>query len=227
MVSLLHLRASSWLVLSLVFGSCAGDVTPAMYRRRALPVAKGNASVIPVSNGRALLTIEVRKGKKKYGLFGGKAELGETLAQTAAREAFEESGRTLSDASRNAISQLEPAAFKECRLAFMHVAVAPVGTEDAAAPARFIEANANREDSTTKHVDIDWVDIGKLLNHRWRKDSVHYHQALMMAAVRETLGKHLVSADVVSGEKRQRDAFSDLEDDPGLEDALAGAEVQA
>ena len=89
---------------------------PAMYRRRALPVASGNASVIPVSNGRALLTIEVRNGKKKaYGLFGGKAEPGETLAQTAAREAFEESGRTLSDASRNAISQLEPAAFKECR----------------------------------------------------------------------------------------------------------------
>ena len=37
---------------------------PSMYRRRALPVAGGNASVIPVSNGRALLTIEVRKGKK-------------------------------------------------------------------------------------------------------------------------------------------------------------------
>ena len=91
---------------------------PAMYRRRALPVANGNASVIPVSNGRALLTIEVRKGKQKYGLFGGKAEPGETLAQTAAREAFEESGNALSVASRNAISQLEPAAFKECRCRF-------------------------------------------------------------------------------------------------------------
>ena len=51
--------------------------------------------------------------------------------------------------------------------------------------------------------------------------------ANVMAAVRKTLRKHLVSADVVSGEKRQRDAFSDLEDDPGLEAAMAGAEVQA
>ena len=37
----------------------------------------------------------------------------------------------------------------------------------------------------------------------------------------------MVSATAVSGEKRQRDAFSDLEDDPRLEDALAGAEAQA
>ena len=220
MVGLLHLRAFSWLVLSLVFGSCAGDVTPAMYRRRALPVAKGNASVIPVSNGRALLTIEVRKGKKKYGLFGGKAEPGETLAQTAAREAFEESGRTLSDASRNAISQLEPAAFKECRLAFMLVAVAPVGIEDAAAPARFIKANANRAGSTTKHVDIKWVDLADLLNYRWRKDNMHSHQGLMVDAVRETLREHMVST-AVSGEKRARDAAPDMDDGPELETVMA------
>ena len=199
-----------------------------MYRRCALPVAGGNASVIPVSNGRALLTIEVRKGKKRYGLFGGKAEPGEKLAQTAAREAFEESGRTLSDASRNAISQLEPAAFKECRLAFMHVAVAPVGTEDAAAPARFIEANANRVGSTTKHVGIEWVGIGKLLDYRWRKDYVHSHQALMIAAVRETLQEHVVSATaVMSGEKRGRDELPDFEAEDGFEAAMAGAEVQA
>ena len=200
---------------------------PATYRRCALPVAGGNASVIPVSNGRALLTIEVRKGKKRYGLFGGKAEPGEKLAQTAAREAFEESGRTLSVASRNAISQLEPAAFKECRLAFMHVAVAPVGTEDAAAPARFNKANANRAGSTTKHVGTEWVDLGKLLDHRWRKQNVHYHQCLMVVAVRETLREHVVSATAVSGEKRQRDAFSDVDDGTELEAAMVAAEAQA
>ena len=206
---------------------------PAMYRRRALPVAGGNASVIPVSNGRALLTIEVRKREQKYGLFGGKAEPGETLAQTAAREAFEESGRTLSDASRHIISQLEPAAFKECRMAEMHVAVAPVGTEDAAAPARFIEANANRAGSTTKHVDIEWVDIAKLLDHRWRKDNVHHHQALMIAAVRATLREHVVSATAVSGEKRARGAELDMDDELAaamadeVEAAMAEAEAQA
>eukprot|EP00964_Phaeocystis_antarctica_P129131 scaffold92998_cov61-Phaeocystis_antarctica.AAC.3 len=201
---------------------------PAMYRRRALPVVGGNASVIPVSGGRALLTIEVRKGKQKYGLFGGKAEPGETLAQTAAREAFEESGRTLSVASRNAISQLEPAAFKECRLAFMHVAVAPVGTEDAAAPDRFIEANANRAGSTTKHVGVKWVDLADLLDHRWRKENVHYHQGLMVVAVRETLREHVVSATAVSGEKRTRDAALDTMDDgPELEAAVVAAEARA
>jgi 8-oxo-dGTP pyrophosphatase MutT (NUDIX family) len=197
---------------------------PTMYRRRALPVANGNASVIPVSNGRALLTIEVRKGKEKYGLFGGKAEPGETLAQTAAREAFEESGNALSVASRTAISQLEPAAFKECRSVFMHVAVAPVGTEDAAAPTHFIEANANRPGSKTKHVGIEWVDIGKLLNYRWRTDNVHDHQRVMVVAMREALQKHVVSGGVVSGEKRGRDESSDFEDDDGFKEAMAGAE---
>ena len=122
---------------------------------------------------------------------------------------------------------MEPAAFSECRVAEMHVAVAPVGTEDAAAPARFIEANANRAGSTTKHVGTEWVDLGKLLDHRWRKDNVHHHQCLMVVAVRETLREHVVSATAVSGEKRQRDAFSDLEDDPGIEHAVARAEALA
>ena len=198
---------------------------PAMYRRRALPVVGGNASVIPVSGGRALLTIEVREGKQKYGLFGGNAEPGDgTLAQTAAREAFEESGNALSVASRNAISQLEPAAFKECRSVFMHVAVAPVGTEDAAAPAHFIEAKANRPGSTTKHVGIEWVDIGKLLNYRWRTDNVHDHQRMMVVAVQKALQKHVVSGGGVSGEKRGRDESSDVEDEEGFEAAMAVAE---
>ena len=202
---------------------------PAMHRRRALPVAGGNASVIPVSNGRALLTVEVRKGEKKYGLFGGKAEPGdETLAQTAAREAFEESGRALSGATRNAISRLEPTAFRECSNAFMHVAVAPVGPEDAEAPARFRPANANRAGSTTKHVGIEWVDIADLLNHKWRFKNVHYHQRLMVTVVRETLREHVVSATAVSGEKRARDAALDTMDDgPELEAAMVAAEARA
>jgi len=198
---------------------------PPMYRHRALPVAGGNASVIPVSNGRALLTIEVRKGKKKYGLFGGKAEPGETLGQTAAREAFEESGRTLSDASRNAISQLEPAAFKECRPAFMRVAVAPVGVEDDASPSQFVEANANRAGSSTKHVGIEWVDLTQLLNYQWHKGNMHDHQCWMVVAVRETLQKYVVSGNAVCGEKRSRDALlDDIDDDTELEAAMTAAE---
>jgi 8-oxo-dGTP pyrophosphatase MutT (NUDIX family) len=196
--------------------------TPSMHRRRASSVVSGNASVIPVSNGRALLTIEVREGvaEQKYGLFGGKAEPGEALAQTAALEAFEQSGHMLSDATSNAIAQLEPVAFKECRAASMHIAVVPVGTEDAAAPSRFVEANANRAGSSTKHVGIEWVDIAKLLDHLWRKRNMH--QGVMVAAVRETLRKHVVTGDAVCGEKRSRDLFSDLDDD-AMADALDAA----
>ena len=158
----------------------------------------------------------MRKGEQKYGLLGGKAEPGdETLAKTAAREAFEESGRTLSDAARNAISRLEPAAFRECRAASMHVAVAPVGPEDATAPARFKEADANRPGSTTRHVGIVWVGLAELLDHRWRKERMHGHQALMVAAVREMLRKHVGAGTAVSGAKRARDEPAD----PGPEAA--------
>ena len=103
----------------------------------------------------------------------------------------------------------------------MHVAVAPVGTEDAAAPSRFIEANANRAGSTTKHVGTEWVDLADLLNYRWRKENVHYHQALMTVAVRDTLQKHVVSGDtVLCGEKRSRDAFFDSDENAAELDAM-------
>ena len=102
----------------------------------------------------------------------------------------------------------------------MHVAVAPVGSEDALAPARFNGANANRAGSTTKHVGIEWVDLGMLLDHRWRQQNVHHHQCLMVAAVRETLREHVVSGAAVSGGKRARD------ESPGPRpDAAAMADV--
>ena len=165
---------------------------PAMHRGRASPAASRNASVIPVFNGRALLIRITIEGvtAQKYGLIGGKGGPGETLAETAAREV---SGRVL----RNAIAQLEPAAFKECRAASMHIAVATVGTEDA---------------SSSKHVE--WVDIAKLLDHQWRK--LNMHQGVVVAAVRETLQKHLVTG------KRSRDSSSDLDDD-AMADALDAA----
>ena len=66
-----------------------------------------------------------------------------------------------------------------------------------------------------------------MLDYRWRTENVHRDQSKMVVAVRETLRKHLVSGTAVSGEKRTRDAFLDLEYEPGLEDPLVGAEVQA
>ena len=49
----------------------------------------------------------------------------------------------------------------------------------------------------------------------------------MIVAVRETLRKHAVSATAVSGEKRARDEFSDIEEDNGFEAAIAEAERDA
>ena len=171
-------------------------------------MAGGNASVIPVHNGRALLTIEVRGRKRGYGLFGGKAEPGETLAVTAAREAYEETGGILSDASRAAIESLDSTAFKECRKAAMHVAVVPVGGEDDNAPSLFDEAKANRPGSKTTHVGVEWVDINKLLDYRWRTGTgyMHYHHSLMVCAVRSALSDQTTPAGGrLTGEKRSRE----------------------
>ena len=48
------------------------------------------------------------------------------------------------------------------------------------------------------------------------------HQGVMVAAVRETLRKHVVTGDAVCGEKRSRDLFSDLDDD-AMADVLDAA----
>jgi 8-oxo-dGTP pyrophosphatase MutT (NUDIX family) len=203
---------------------------PSARRSHPLPVAGGNASVIPVHNGRALLTIEVRDRKRGYGLFGGKAETGETLAVTAAREAYEETGRILSDASRAAIESFDLAAFKECRAAAMHVAVVPIGGEDDNAPSLFDKAKANRPGSKTEHVGVAWVDINKLLDHRWRTGtgSMHYHHRLMVDAVRSALSDQKTPAGGrLTGEKRSRDEPSDDELIAALDAAEAGATAAA
>lgn len=164
---------------------------PSTCRRDAPSVVGGNASIIPVHKGCALLTIEVRDGKRKYGLLGGKAEDGESLAMTAAREAFEESGRSLSDATRITISNLNSAsAFKWCGKVEMHVAIAPVGREDVDAPSKFNKTRANRPGSKTEHVGIKWVEISELLNFEWRKKEMHWHASLMIVAVRDALRGH-------------------------------------
>lgn len=185
----------------------------------------GNASVIPVHNGQALLTLEERGGKRRYGLFGGKAEAGETLGTTAAREANEESGRALSDAALADISALEPSAFKQCPAASMHVAVVCVGGEDLDAPSKFTETLANRPGSQTKHVGTEWVDIKRLLNFTWRKREMHWHASLMAVAVRDSLEGHAAATVPVCGEKRPRETLSDIDDDAMIA-AVEAAEAE-
>jgi len=183
---------------------------PSTYHSRSLPLVGGNASVIPVHNGFALLPIEVRGKKEMYGLFGGKAEPGETLADTAAREACEATGCTLSDASCAAIRSLDSTAFKECKKAAMYVAVVPIGSEDynfrRTTPSDYDKTNANRPGSTTKHVGVEWIDISNLLNHGWRRKEMHYHDCLMVLTVRAALEEQCTTTNArLTGEKRPRD----------------------
>jgi len=197
---------------------------PLAYRRNEPHAVGGNASVIPVHNGRALLTREVRKCSygllSGYGLLGGKADSGETLAATAAREAYEESGLSLSDATRTTISNLDSAsAFKWCDKAAMHVAVAPVGSEDVDAPSKFDKTRANRPGSKTEHVGIEWVEIDELLKFEWRCNEMHRHASLMVVAVRDALRGHAGGGPLPetatrpsAGDKRPRDTLSDIDD---------------
>ena len=69
------------------------------------PAAGAVASVALVHKGRVLLTRETRGGKSLLNLPGGKAEAGETLGQTAAREAHEETGKQLTARTLTAIGR--------------------------------------------------------------------------------------------------------------------------
>ena len=64
------------------------------------------ASVALMHKGRVLLTRETRNGKSLLNLPGGKAEAGETLGQTAAREAHEETGKQLTARTLTAIAAI-------------------------------------------------------------------------------------------------------------------------
>ena len=70
------------------------------------PAAGAVASVALVHKGRVLLTRETRDGKSLLNLPGGKGEAGETLGQTAAREAHEETGKQLTERTRTAIAAI-------------------------------------------------------------------------------------------------------------------------
>ena len=72
----------------------------------ATPAAGAVASVALIHKGRVLLTRETRNGKSLLNLPGGKAEAGETLGQTAAREAHEETGKQLTARTRTAIAAI-------------------------------------------------------------------------------------------------------------------------
>ena len=164
---------------------------PDAHGARVQSTTSRDAAVIPVRNGRALLTLERRLpgNKTMYGLLGGKRDANETLAATAAREAFEKTGHALSDESRRAIEALSDGAFLWCPGAQMHVAVTAVGPGDDDLPTRFDESLANRPGLCTQ-LGLVWRDVTDLLNFRFRRSHMHSHARAMILQSIDALKEH-------------------------------------
>ena len=135
----------------------------------------------------ALLTREVRGGVLKYGLLGGKGQLVETRAQTASREAFEETGRKLSAATCQAITAQPTAA--ECPTTRAHVFLLRLAADspDADVHLRFDRAAANRCGSDTVHECLEWVPIASLRHAGWQKRELHLHAQFLVRSARQML----------------------------------------
>ena len=130
---------------------------------------------------RVLLTRERRRGESRYGVLGGSHEPGESSSQTAAREAWEETGKQLSSETTNAIQGLAGGA--RCR--FTQGAVFAVrlasGSPDDTVDQRFNAAAANRPGSQTYQEGVEWVGVSELRDHRWRDQNMHKHAAAAAA----------------------------------------------
>ena len=116
----------------------------------------GTASVALVHKGRVLLTRETRKGETKLNLPGGKAEAGETLGATAAREAHEETGMQLAARTRAAIAAI--ADWVKCGASQGHAGALTLSDDDpdGTVHTRFDRAAANTQGgSKTVHVGLE------------------------------------------------------------------------
>ena len=134
-----------------------------------------SASVAIVYNNAMLLTREKRGKVSKLSLPGGKALPGETYGVTAAREANEETGRTLSQSTHAAIIAIPT--WTEVRAASQHVGVLHLEDEaDATVHERFdrVAANSNSR-SKTVHEGLEWHPVWRVRNAAWRKENMHFH----------------------------------------------------
>lgn len=159
------------------------------HRRRWTPCGTRPAFVLMLKSDHALLTREVRGGVPKYGLLGGKGQLGETRPQTASREAFEETGRKLSAATCQAIATQATAA--ECPTTRAHVFLHRLAADspDADVHLRFDRAAANRSGSDTVHEGLEWVPIASLRHAGWQKRELHLHAQFLVRSARHILAQ--------------------------------------
>ena len=169
----------------------AASGPPAKKARRDTAGISAVASValVRAEDGHVLLTRELRGGKTLLNLPGGKGEAGETLGQTAAREAHEETGGQLTQRTRDAIAAITE--WTACSDNQGHVGVLRLaaGDRDTRVHERFdrTAANSNRV-SKTVQVGLEWHPLASVSSHEWRKAHMHYPGQHRAEAAARALG---------------------------------------
>jgi len=151
------------------------------------------ACVALVHKDRVLLTRETRGGKRLLNLPGGKGEAGETLGQTAAREAHEETGMQLTKRTRTAIACI--ADWAECGANQGYAGALTLADDDpdGSVDARFDRAAANSQHgfygSKTAHEGLEWHALADVHSDAWRREHMHFPGQHRAAAAMHALGR--------------------------------------
>ena len=154
------------------------------------PAAGAVASVALVHKGRVLLTRETRNGKSMLNLPGGKGEAGETLGQTAAREAHEETGMQLTAPTRTAIAAIND--WVECGANQGHAGALTLADDDpdGTVNTRFDRTAANAQTgSKTAHQGLEWHALADVRSDAWRRKHMHFPGQHRAAAAMRALGR--------------------------------------
>lgn len=150
------------------------------HRARWTPCGTQPAFVLLILGDQVLLPLEVRGGVQRYGLLGGKGEVGETPPGTAAREAAEETGGRLSAATREAISASTAIAFCSTTRAHVFLHCLAADSPDANLHINFDRWTANRKGSATRQEGVAWVPVAALCNIQWRRTNLHEHAQFIL-----------------------------------------------
>ena len=160
-----------------------GPVGRLAHRARWTPCGTQPAFVLLILGDQVLLPLEVRGGERRYGLLGGKGEVGETPPVTAAREAAEETGGKLSAATRVAISASTAIACCPTTRAHVFLHRLAADSPDANLHSTFDGWAANRRGSATRQEGVTWVPVAALCNIGWRRARLHEHAQFMLRSV--------------------------------------------